>query len=121
MVNYADLAKPGAFDKNNPAAFGRFIERLSKFSYLDWQTIDLNSLEYIMTPALMGDSGSDNTQMDSFKGWKRMPKKQKVARMMDLRIGICSTIMGDTSNSGRNVVEDKARKYHAAKLGKLAT
>jgi hypothetical protein len=41
--------------------------------------------------------------------------------MMDLRIGICSTIMGDTSNSGRNVVEDKARKYHAAKLGKLAT
>ncbi|KAK2397369.1 hypothetical protein QL285_058948 [Trifolium repens] len=145
MVNYADLAKPGAFDKNNPAAFGRFIERLSKFSYLDWQTIDLNSLEYIMAPALMGDPGShyvgfvvnlkdnkfeflnslkgesDNTQMDSFKGWKRMPKKQKVARMMDLRIGICSTIMGDTSNSGRNVVEDKARKYHAAKLGKLAT
>ncbi|WJX15692.1 1-aminocyclopropane-1-carboxylate synthase [Trifolium repens] len=58
MVNYADLAKPGAFDKNNPAAFGRFIERLSKFSYLDWQTIDLNSLEYIMAPALMGDPGS---------------------------------------------------------------
>ncbi|WJX89911.1 1-aminocyclopropane-1-carboxylate synthase [Trifolium repens] len=218
MVNYADLEKPGAFDKNNPAAFGRFIERLSKFNYIDWQTIDLNSLEYIMAPALMGDPGShyvcfvvnlkdnkfeflnslngenlytkngaptvykhmfdvwlsevevfvtemyrrkriampfkftsfqwhspkmpnqidkcncgifcmkflaewagDNTQMDSFKGWKRMPKKQKVARMMDLRIDICSTIMGDTSNSRRNEVEDKARKYHAAKLGKLTT
>ncbi|WJX12420.1 hypothetical protein P8452_02925 [Trifolium repens] len=58
MVNYADLEKPGAFDKNNPAAFGRFIERLSKFNYIDWQTIDLNSLEYIMAPALMGDPGS---------------------------------------------------------------
>ncbi|WJX73110.1 hypothetical protein P8452_56928 [Trifolium repens] len=58
MVNYADLEKPGAFDKNNPAAFGRFVERLSKFNYIDWQTIDLNSLEYIMAPALMGDPGS---------------------------------------------------------------
>jgi hypothetical protein len=29
--------------------------------------------------------------------------------------------MGDTSNSRRNEVEDKARKYHAAKLGKLTT
>jgi hypothetical protein len=43
----ADLEKPGAFDKNNPAAFGRFIERLSRFNYIDWQTIDLNSLEYV--------------------------------------------------------------------------
>jgi hypothetical protein len=69
----------------------------------------------------LAEWAGDNTQMDSFKGWKRMTKKQKVARMMDLRIGICSTIMGDTSNSRRNEVEDKARKYHAAKLGKLTT
>ncbi|XP_039686928.1 uncharacterized protein [Medicago truncatula] len=46
MINYVDLEKPGAFDKNNPAAFTRFIERLSKFKYLDWKTIDPNSLEY---------------------------------------------------------------------------
>jgi hypothetical protein len=47
LYKQAELEKPGAFDKNNPAAFGRFIERLSKFNYIDWQTIDLNSLEYV--------------------------------------------------------------------------
>ncbi|KAK2456592.1 hypothetical protein QL285_003943 [Trifolium repens] len=45
MMNYVDLERPGAFDKNNPAAFARFIDRLSKFKYIDWKDMDPNSLE----------------------------------------------------------------------------
>ncbi|KAK2389147.1 hypothetical protein QL285_062764 [Trifolium repens] len=45
MINYVDLERPGAFDKNNPAAFARFIDRLSKFKYINWKDMDPNSLE----------------------------------------------------------------------------
>ncbi|KAK2380671.1 hypothetical protein QL285_068346 [Trifolium repens] len=45
MINYVDLERPGAFDKNNPAAFVRFIDRLSKFKYINWKDMDPNSLE----------------------------------------------------------------------------
>ncbi|RHN51385.1 putative Ulp1 protease family catalytic domain-containing protein [Medicago truncatula] len=216
MINYVELERPGAFDKNNPAAFTRFIERLSKFKYLDWKAIDPNSLEYIMTPALIGDPGShyvcfvvnlksqkfeylnsltgdklhtkngaptvykdmfdvwlnevevfveemyktrkirmpfkfstfkwdtprmpnqvdkdscgvfcmkfldewggDNTQLDSFKGWSKMKKIERAAKIMDLRIGICSTIISNTSNCRRNLVENKAKIYYEKKLQKL--
>ncbi|KAK2371926.1 hypothetical protein QL285_073123 [Trifolium repens] len=214
-----DLERPGAFDKNNPAAFARFIDRLSKFKYINWKDMDPNSLELIMTPAIIGNPGShyvcfvvnlkrqkyeflnsltgdtlynkngtatgykdmfdvwlnevqvfvaelyrrrnirmpykfnafewdspkvpdqvdkdncgifcmrflaewvgDNTQLDSFKGWSKMKKvkKMKVAKMMELRIGICSTILNDTSNCRRNVVLNEAKKHHEKKLQKLA-
>jgi hypothetical protein len=97
-----------------------------KFTSFQWHSPTMpNQIDKcncgIFCMKFLAEWAGDNTQMDSFKGWKRMPKKQKVARMMDLRIDICSTIMGDTSNSRRNEVEDKARKYHAAKLGKLTT
>jgi hypothetical protein len=64
----------------------------------------------------------DNTQLDSFKGWSKMKKikKMKVAKMMELRIGICSTILNDTSNCRRNVVLNEAKKHHEKKLQKLA-
>ncbi|KAK2435800.1 hypothetical protein QL285_020835 [Trifolium repens] len=45
MINYVDLERPGAFDKNNPAAFARFIDRLSKFKYINWKDMDPDSLE----------------------------------------------------------------------------
>ncbi|RHN78575.1 hypothetical protein MtrunA17_Chr1g0167431 [Medicago truncatula] len=41
-----------------PIACKRFIERLKKFKYMDWKAIDPTSLEYIMTPALIGNPGS---------------------------------------------------------------
>jgi hypothetical protein len=47
-------------------------------------------------------------------------KKMKVAKMMDLRIGICSIILNDTSNCWRNVVLNEAKKHHEKKLQKLA-
>ncbi|KAK2423329.1 hypothetical protein QL285_033790 [Trifolium repens] len=53
-----DLERLGAFDKNNPAAFARFIDRLSKFKYIDWKDMDPNSLELIMTPAIIGKPGN---------------------------------------------------------------
>ena len=64
----------------------------------------------------------DNTQLDSFKGWSKMKKvkKMKVAKMMELRIGICSTILSDTSNCRRNLVLNEAKKHHEKKLQKLA-
>ncbi|KAK2434845.1 hypothetical protein QL285_019957 [Trifolium repens] len=44
-VSYlVDLERPDAFDKNNPAAFARFIDRLSKFKYINWKDMDPNSL-----------------------------------------------------------------------------
>ncbi|KAK2423330.1 hypothetical protein QL285_033790 [Trifolium repens] len=58
MMNYVDLERLGAFDKNNPAAFARFIDRLSKFKYIDWKDMDPNSLELIMTPAIIGKPGN---------------------------------------------------------------
>ncbi|WJX77947.1 1-aminocyclopropane-1-carboxylate synthase [Trifolium repens] len=219
MINYVDLERPGAFDNNNPAAFARFIDRLSKFKYINWKDMDPNSLELIMTPTIIGNPIShyvcfvvnlkrqkyeflnsltgdtlynkngtatgykdmfdvwlnevqvfvaelyrrrnicmpykfnafewdspkvpdqvdkdncgifcmrflaewvgDNTQLDSFKGWSKMKKvkKMKVAKMMELRIGICSTILNDTSNCMRNVVLNEAKKHHEKKLQKLA-
>jgi hypothetical protein len=62
----------------------------------------------------------DNTQLDSFKGWSKMKKIMKVAKMMELRIGICSTILNDTSNCRRNLVLNEAKKHHEKKLQKLA-
>ncbi|KAK2416264.1 hypothetical protein QL285_038674 [Trifolium repens] len=47
MINYVDLERPGAFDNNNPAAFARFIDRLSKFKYINWKDMDPNSLELV--------------------------------------------------------------------------
>jgi len=52
-----------------------------------------------------------NTQMKSFKDWFKMNKhgkNDKVSKIMDLRIGICSTILSDSSNCKRNYVEKAA-------------
>jgi len=66
---------------------------------------------------------SDNTQMESFKDWSKMRKhgkNGKVAKIMDLRIGICSTILSDSSNCKRNYVEKAATSYYEEMLQKLA-
>jgi hypothetical protein len=48
-----------------------------------------------------------------------MKKNEKATKIMDLRIGICSTILSDTTNCRRNLVENKAKTYYEKKLQKL--
>lgn len=65
----------------------------------------------------------DNTQMKSFKDWSKMRKhgkNDKIAKIVDLRIGICSTILSDSSNCKRNYVENAAISYYEEMLQKLA-
>jgi len=64
-----------------------------------------------------------NTEMESFKDWsktRKHGKNGKVAKTMDLRIGICSTIVSDSSNCKRNYVEKEATSYYEKLLQKLA-
>jgi len=63
-----------------------------------------------------------NTEMECFKDCSKMRKhgkSGKVAKCMDLRIGICSTILLDSSNSKRNYVEKAATSYYEELLQKL--
>jgi Ulp1 family protease len=104
----------------------RKIQMPFKFTTFQWDSPKMpNQIDKyncgVFCMKFLVEWAGDNTQMDSFKCWKRMIKKLKVARMMDLRIGICSTILSDTSNSRRNLVENEAKKYHATKLEKLTS
>jgi len=47
-------------------------------------------------------------------------KNGKVAKIMDLRIGICSTILSDSSNCKRNYVDKATTSYYEEMLQKLA-
>jgi hypothetical protein len=65
-----------------------------------------------------------NPQMESFKGWTKLKKRGengKVARIMDMRIEICSTILTDSSNSKRQHVEKAATSNYKEVLEKLAS
>ncbi|XP_045833296.1 uncharacterized protein LOC123924448 [Trifolium pratense] len=206
-INYQYMERPDALEIEQPAAFNNFIARLKWFKYMDWKKIDPTSLEYIMTPVLIGNPGShyvcfvvnlkshrfqflnsmygdkldldppniykkmfdvwlkevnafliglythkkmplpfhfskfswesprmptqidkDNcgvfcmkfleewqgdhyTQMESFKNWSQLGKRDKIARVIDFRIGILSTILTDSSNSIRQKVEKNATSY----------
>ena len=47
-------------------------------------------------------------------------KNGKAAKTMDLRIGICSSILSDSSNCKRNYVEKAATSYYEELIQKLA-
>ena len=64
-----------------------------------------------------------NTQIDFFKDWsktRKHGKNGKAAKTMDLRIGICSTILSNSSNCKRNYVEKAATSYYEELIQKLA-
>jgi hypothetical protein len=104
----------------------RNIRMPFKFTNFKWDSpkmpnqIDKDS-SGVFCMKFLAEWAGDNTQLNSFKGWSKMKKSVRVAKMMDLRIGICSTILSDTSNCRRNHVENEANKYHAKKLQKLAS
>ncbi|WJX66530.1 hypothetical protein P8452_51082 [Trifolium repens] len=56
LVNYFDQERMPPVSRN--IAFWRFLERLNKFKYMEWKAIDPEKLEYIMTPAIVGNPGS---------------------------------------------------------------
>ncbi|KAK2390802.1 hypothetical protein QL285_064313 [Trifolium repens] len=61
-------------------------------------------------------------EMQSFKGWSRLKKhgdKGKVARIMDLRVDICSAILSHPSNSIKDEVQKLATSYYEQLLQKL--
>jgi hypothetical protein len=61
-------------------------------------------------------------EMQSFKGWSKLRKhgdNVKVARIMDLRIDICSAILSHSSNSIRDEVQKEATSYYEQMLQKL--
>ncbi|WJX87238.1 hypothetical protein P8452_69449 [Trifolium repens] len=55
LINYIDQDRMPPVSRN--IACWRFIERLRNFKYLDWKNIDPTKLEYIMTPAIVGNPG----------------------------------------------------------------
>ncbi|CAJ2644392.1 unnamed protein product [Trifolium pratense] len=57
-INHQYMERPDALEIEQPAAFNNFIARLKWFKYMDWKKIDPTSLEYIMTPVLIGNPGS---------------------------------------------------------------
>ncbi|KAK2420062.1 hypothetical protein QL285_030855 [Trifolium repens] len=56
LLNYFDQEKMPPVTRS--IACMRFLERLNKFNYMQWKTIDPEKLEYIMTPAMVGNPGS---------------------------------------------------------------
>ncbi|WJX63405.1 3-ketoacyl-coa synthase [Trifolium repens] len=56
LVNYVDMEKFPAGSKS--IACARFVERLKYFKYMDWKAIDPTKLEYVMTPAIVGNPGN---------------------------------------------------------------
>ncbi|CAJ2668599.1 unnamed protein product [Trifolium pratense] len=69
----------------------------------------------------LAEWGGDSKSMESFKDWPQMKKHQKVAKIMEFRIGICSTILSDSSNSKRDYVEKEATSYYEEMLQKAVT
>ncbi|XP_045788494.1 uncharacterized protein LOC123883641 isoform X2 [Trifolium pratense] len=216
-VNHENLERPGALEMDQASAFESFVNKLKWFKYLNWKKIDPTKLEYIMTPALIGNPGShyvcfvvnfksctfqflnsingerflvksgepttykkmfdvwfkeveafvielykhwkltipfdfskfkwetpkmpsqpdkDNcgvfcmkflaewegdskTSMDSFKNWNKLKKQDKVAKLMDLRIEICSTLLTHSSNSKVEYVVNQAASYYEEMAQKL--
>ncbi|XP_045810763.1 uncharacterized protein LOC123905174 [Trifolium pratense] len=216
-VNHDNLERPGALEMDQATAFRSFVDKLKWFKYLNWKKIDPTKLEYIMTPALIGNprshyvcfvvnfksctfqflnsingerflvksgepatykkmfdvwfkeveafvielykhwkmampfdfskfkwetpkiptqpdkdncgvfcmkflaewEGDSKTSMDSFKDWNKLKKQDKVAKLMDLRIGICSTILTHCSNSKAEYVVNKAASYYQEMAQKL--
>ncbi|CAJ2651659.1 unnamed protein product [Trifolium pratense] len=57
-VNHDNLERPGALEMDQATAFRSFVDKLKWFKYLNWKKIDPTKLEYIMTPALIGNPGS---------------------------------------------------------------
>jgi hypothetical protein len=95
------------------------------FSTFKWETpkmpnqVDKDSCG-VFCMKFLAEWGCDNASMESFKDWPQLKKIGKVARVMDFRIEICSTILTDSSNSKRNYVEKKATAYYEEILQKLA-
>ncbi|WJX37751.1 1-aminocyclopropane-1-carboxylate synthase [Trifolium repens] len=56
LLNYFDQERMPPVSRN--IACWRFLERLNKFKYMEWKAIDPEKLEYIMTPAIVGNPGS---------------------------------------------------------------
>ncbi|WJX46952.1 1-aminocyclopropane-1-carboxylate synthase [Trifolium repens] len=213
LLNYFDQEKMPPVTRS--IACMRFLERLNKFNYMQWKTIDPEKLEYIMTPAMVGNPGSHYvcfvvnlkhhkfqflnslsgvgekletkdgeatsykklfnvwvneveafvaelykqrkmkmpyefitftwdtpkvpTQSDSnncgvfcmkflaewgggwksLKGWTKLKKHERVAKIMDLRIDICSEILSHPSNSIKDEVKKLAISYHEQLLQKM--
>ncbi len=104
----------------------RKIRMPFKFTTFKWDTPTMPSQADkdscgVFCMKFLTEWGGDNTQLDSFKGWSKMKKIGKAAKIMDLRIGICSTILSDPSNCRRKLVENKAKTYYEKKLRKLAS
>jgi hypothetical protein len=58
-------------------------------------------------------------EMQSFKGWLRLKKHARVAKIMDLRIDICSEILSHPSNSIKDEVKKLAISYYEQLLQKM--
>jgi hypothetical protein len=61
-------------------------------------------------------------EMQSFKGWSRLKKhgdNGKIARIMDLRIDICSAILSHPSNSIKDEVQKEATTFYEQICQKL--
>jgi hypothetical protein len=98
-----------------------------KFSTFKWETpkmpdqCDKNSCGVFCMKFLAEWKGG-NTKIDFFKDWsktRKHGKNGKAAKTMDLRIGICSSILSDSSNSKRNYVEKEATSYYEELVQKL--
>ena len=105
----------------------RKITMSFQFSTFKWETpkmpnqCDKDSYGVFCMKSLTEWDGG-NTEMECFKDWtktRKHGKNGKVARSMDLRIEICSTILLDSRNSKRNYVEKAATSYYEELLQKL--
>jgi hypothetical protein len=56
----------------------------------------------------------------SGKRERQKVRKRSSTKKVDLKIGICSTILTDLSNSRRDYVEKKTTSYYGEMLPKLA-
>lgn len=65
----------------------------------------------------------DSTTLQSFKGWSILPrrgKNGKEAKVMDLRIAICCTLLLDSSNANKDRVKKNAISYYKKKIQVVA-
>ncbi|CAJ2645744.1 unnamed protein product [Trifolium pratense] len=63
--------------------------------------------------------GDSKTSMDSFKNWNKLKKQDKVAKLMDLRNEICSTLLTHSSNSKVEYAVNQAASYYEEMAQKL--
>jgi hypothetical protein len=62
----------------------------------------------------------DIKTLQSFKNWTKLKKHDKVAKLMDMRIDICSTILTHSSSSNAEYVQNKAAAYYEQLAQELA-